>query len=118
MEMTASIMLNAQPVNDLMQTSRMSSFPSSESISSAVSWHGTSESYAINSGKSQLKESEKHLEINLNTQGATLNSLENNDYVEKVFQKVSVEILPEKYGFLKKHFKYLITGPVSYRIKV
>lgn len=108
MEMTASMMLNSPPNGGI--SSRMPSFPSSESISSAQSWHGPS----VCDKKSQVHDQ---------TVGCLSNSdignliekeevLEPIYYQDYVFRKITVDILPEKYGFIKKHVKYLIKASV------
>ena len=106
MEMTASMMLNSA-VNDFAQSSRMSSFPSSESISSVISWHGTAESVAIKSENRPLASETVDQPIKSQVlQG------------ENILQLFKVDLLAEKYGFLKKHFKYQIKGPVSFLFNI
>ena len=97
MEMTASMMLNSAG-NDFVQSSRMSSFPSSESISSVMSWHGHAESL-----KTRPEIATEAVDQRPKVETC----------IDKVaLQQITVDLLPERFGFLKKHVKYLIKGPV------
>lgn len=145
MEMTASMMLNSPPPKDLMQ-SRMSSFPSSESLSSAVSWKDPTEAYKepakiyVN-GSVEVYDQTQYVKETLAEPQPVEHKYQ--DSVEafhkskvdmlpeqpvehkyqdvgsfETFHKIKVDMLPEKYGFIKKHVKYLIKGPVISDSKV
>ena len=103
MELTASMMLQT-PVNDLMQTSKMKKFHSSESISSASWHHGMISSHSDENSP-------------ISDDLLQLNNAQLDKCVDTITSEIKVDLLPEKYGFLKKHVKYLIQGPVRYGIE-